>query len=47
MKLSRVFRILTSVLLITLLAATLPATPALAVEVITLDPYQGRIGQEI
>lgn len=47
MKLSRIFRNLTVVLLLTLLATALPAKPALAQEVITLDIYQGRIGQTV
>jgi len=47
MKFTRIFRNLTLVLLITLLAASLPTTPALAVENFTLDTYQGRIGQTI
>jgi len=47
MKFTRIFRNLTLVLLITLLAASLPTTPALAVENFTLDTYQGRIGQPI
>ena len=47
MKFSRIFRNLTVVLLLTLLATALPAKPALAQEVITLDIYQGRIGQTV
>ena len=47
MKFSRIFRNLTVVLLLTMLATALPAKPALAQEVITLDIYQGRIGQTV
>jgi hypothetical protein len=47
MKFTRILRKLVFVLLIALLAASLPAKPALAVEIINLDTYQGRIGQTI
>ena len=47
MRTAKIFRILAAASLISLLAAALPATPVLAAEVISLDAYQGSIGQEI
>ena len=47
MKFAHIFRNLTVALVLALLITALPATPALAAEVITLNTYQGSIGQQI
>ena len=47
MKFKKTFRLLSTALLISLLALIVPAKPALAVGVIQLSVYQGSVGQEI
>lgn len=47
MKFTRVFRIMSLVVIVSMLLIALPATPALAAAAVTLSPAQGNIGDKI